>query len=72
MILIVKLTGIVMKTPFIPNVILIGIVRGIPIVARMVFVMKNTITTGSVTRIAIVRLITTVPSTVFATTCTDD
>ena len=72
MILIVKLTGIVMKTPFIPNVILIGIVRGIPIVARMVFAMINTIIMDNVIHTTIVRLTTTVPSMASVTTCTDD
>ena len=71
-ILIVKLMGIATRILSILNARLTVIVRLVPIVDLMVFVMKNTIIMGSVIHTVIVQLITTVPLVVFATTCTDD
>ena len=71
-ILIVKLMGIATRTPSILNAYLTVIVRLVPIVGLMVFVMKNIIIMDSVTRTVTVQLTTTVPLVVFATTCTDD
>ena len=71
-ILIVKLMGIATRILSILNAHLTVIVRLVPIVDLMVFVMKNIIIMDSAIRTVIVQLITTVPLVVFATTCTDD
>jgi len=47
------------------------IVRSVPTVARMAFVMKSITIMDNVIRTAIVQLATTAPSMASATTCTD-